>query len=406
VINKERVIMDAMRQIQAFNDGRDPERLRMKYRRMRGNPFAFMRGSSHLFYDRLAKRGIFKSAPLTWVCGDLHVENFGSYKGDNRLVYFDINDFDEAALAPASWDLVRMLASLRVFADGASLSALEQQSLCNDFLKTYALSLALGKAYWVERETSEGLVRRLLDGLRDRQRPQFLDSRTQMRGRKRILRVDGLYALPASDVQRATVMDFMGDFAQAQDNPSFYKVLDIARRVAGTGSLGVDRYVVLVAGKGSPDGNYLLDLKQSLASSLAANLKIAQPRWPTEAHRVVTLQRRLQAVSMAFLQPVLVGDLAYVLRGLQPSEDRVTLDRSTPMRELSRLVATMGRLVAWAQLRSAGREGSAIADELVDFGRRRKWQDKLLSASTDCAQQVRKDSAAFDAAYDDGIFRV
>lgn len=398
--------MDAMRQIQQFNEGRDPERLQMKYHRMRSNAFAFMRGSNHLFYDQLPKKGIFKSSPLTWVCGDLHVENFGSYKGDNRLVYFDINDFDEAVLAPASLDLVRMLASLRVFADGASATGNEQKSLCTDFLKAYCLSLALGKAYWVERETSQGLVRRLLEGLRDRQRAQFLDSRTQMKGKKRILRVDDGQALPVSAVQRATIRDFMGDFAQAQANPGFYRVLDIARRVAGTGSLGVDRYVILVAGKGSPDGNYLLDLKQCHASSLAANLRIPQPRWATQAHRVVTLQRRLQAVSMAFLQPVLVGGGAYVLRGLQPSEDTVTLDGSTPMSELSPLVMTMGRLVAWAQLRSAGREGSAIADELVDFGRRRKWQDKLLSVSTECAQQVRKDSATFDAAYDDGVFRV
>ncbi len=45
------------------------------------------------------------------------MENFGSYKGDNRQVYFDINDFDEGALAPASWDLVRLLASIQCGAD-------------------------------------------------------------------------------------------------------------------------------------------------------------------------------------------------------------------------------------------------------------------------------------------------
>jgi uncharacterized protein (DUF2252 family) len=72
---------------------------------MRASPFAFLRGSCHLFYDRLPRGGIFRSSPLAWSCGDLHLENFGSFKGDNRLVYFDINDFDESALAPASWDL-------------------------------------------------------------------------------------------------------------------------------------------------------------------------------------------------------------------------------------------------------------------------------------------------------------
>ena len=41
-------------------------------------------------------------SPVCWICGDLHIENFGSYKGDNRLVYFDLNDFDESILAPVS----------------------------------------------------------------------------------------------------------------------------------------------------------------------------------------------------------------------------------------------------------------------------------------------------------------
>src|SRR5712671_315 len=53
-------------------------------------------------------------APLVWVCGDLHLENFGSFHGDDGRANFDVNDFDEAALAPASWDLARLLTSLHL----------------------------------------------------------------------------------------------------------------------------------------------------------------------------------------------------------------------------------------------------------------------------------------------------
>jgi uncharacterized protein (DUF2252 family) len=94
--------MKVVNRILKANQGRDPERLALKYSAMRTDSFIFLRGTCHLFYDRLPKTGICNSAPLTWCCGDLHIENFGSYKGDNRLVYFDLNDFDEAALAPAS----------------------------------------------------------------------------------------------------------------------------------------------------------------------------------------------------------------------------------------------------------------------------------------------------------------
>jgi uncharacterized protein (DUF2252 family) len=397
--------MNVVRRLQAFNAGRDPERLQIKYRLMRASAFAFLRGSDHLFYERLPRGGLFRSAPLVWACGDLHLENFGSYKGDNRLVYFDINDFDEAVLAPASWDLVRLLVSVRVGADSLSFGAREASVLCKDFLAAYVASLTEGKAYWVERDTAHGLVRELLDGLRDRPRAHFLASRTTARGRRRMLKVDGRKALPASAAQRAAVDEFMGAFAARQADPAFFRVIDVARRVAGTDSLGVDRFAILVEGKGSPDGNYLLDLKQALPSSLAPYLKVPQPLWASEAHRVVTLQRRVQAVSMAFLQPVVFNGGAYVLRGLQPAEDRMTLDGSRRSKdELAQALQVMGRTVAWGQLRSAGRGGSAIADELVDFALRRKWQAALLAASKDCAELVRKDWATYASAFDDRVF--
>lgn len=395
--------LDVVRQIQTFNVGRDPERLHLKYRAMRVSAFAFMRGSCHLFYRQLPRGGVFKSAPKVWVCGDLHLENFGSYKGDNRLAYFDINDFDESALAPASWDLVRLLASLRIASDSAVIAEADAQ--CLTFLDAYRAALTLGKAYWVERETATGPIRSLLDDVRNRDRSAFLDTRTVRKGNKRVLRVDGDKAIPVSPVQREEIAQFMQEFASAQPNPDFYRMLDVARRIAGTGSLGVDRYAILVRGKGGPGGNYLLDLKRALPSSLTPCLRVVQPRWKSEAHRIVELQQRIQAVSMAFLQPVHVGETPYVLRALQPSEDRLTLDRALQRTsDMEQTVGAMGRIVAWAHLRSAGREGSAIADELLDFGRREKWKSALLDASKDCAAQVRTDAAQFNAAWDDGAF--
>lgn len=398
--------MDIVREIRSFNKDRDPDRLLLKYRNMRASPFVFLRGTCHLFYERLSRVGVPRSAPLTWVCGDLHLENFGSFKGDNRLVYFDMNDFDEAALAPASWDLVRFLASLWIGAGSISVRSREARKLCEIFIESYAAALCAGKAYWVERDTAQGLVRVLLDGLRERQRSQFLASRTDIKGRRRLLRTDGMKAFPASDEQRATVVGVVDQYAALQADPKFYRVLDVARRIAGTGSLGVDRYAILVEGKGSPDGNYVLDLKQALPSSLLPHLKAAQPKWKSEAHRVVALQRRLQAVSMAFLQPVMVGGSPYVLRALQPTEDRVTLGGKSAQgaSDLEGVIAVMGKLVAWAQLRSAGREGSAIADELIDFGHRNKWKARVLDASTECAGQVQRDWSTYATAYDDGAF--
>jgi len=398
--------VDVVQEIQVFNQKREAERLQLKYRAMRESPFAFLRGSCHLFYRRLPRGGVFRDAPNVWACGDLHLENFGSYKGDNRLTYFDVNDFDESAIAPASWDLVRFLTSLEVAAAGMAISAAKVERLCRGFVDAYGTALSMGKAYWIERDTADGLVRALLDDLRKRERAAFIAGRTVVKGKRRLLRTDGDKALPASTAQRERVVEFMRGFAKHEPEPGFYRVLDVARRIAGTGSLGVDRYVVLVEGKGPPDGNYLLDLKQTLPSSLTPRLRTPQPAWPSEADRVVAVQQRAQAVPVALLRPVSFRGAPYVLRALQPSEDRIRLDKTGgDMKTLEPLIATMARMVAWAQLRSAGRDGSAIADELMDFGRRKKWRAPLLAAAHEGAVQVRKDAALFNAAYDDGVFR-
>ena len=280
--------------------------------------------------------------------------------------------------------------------------------LCNRFVEVYAASLAHAKAYWVERDTAQGLVRALLDGLRERRRAAFLDTRTVHRGKQRALLVDGNKALPASKAERASVIAFMQAFATTQPDPDFYEVIDVARRIAGTGSLGLGRFVILVRGRGSPDANYLLDLKQCLPSALSPFLKVAQPAWRSDAERVVAVQTRLQAVPVAFLHAVMFDAQPYVLRGLQVSEDRVALGRAAPSArrpaEVREVIETMAQIVAWSHLRSAGRDGSAIADELLDFAQRTKWKTKLLAASEECARQVRLDAATFDAAYDEGVF--
>jgi uncharacterized protein (DUF2252 family) len=179
----------------------------------------------------------------------------------------------------------------------------------------------------------------------------------------------------------------------------------VARRIAGTGSLGVDRYVILVEGKGSPDGNFLIDLKEALPSSVVPHVRTPQPAWQTEAQRVVEVQRRNQAVSQAFLHAVQFNQRSYVLRSLQPSEDRVALsDWNGKLPRLEEVVNSMAELSAWAQLRSGGRQKSSIADELIAFGNRRDWQLPLIELATQCESQVAADWKAYCEAYDGGAF--
>ena len=401
-------MIDVVDNLLDFNAGRDPERLTIKYAKMRTSPYVFLRATCHLFYDRLSANDLPQDAPLGWICGDLHLENFGSYKGENRLVYFDINDFDESALAPVSWDLVRFLASIAVAAKTLRIGPRKAELLSAQFIAAYCETLQTGKATWIERDTAEGLVRHLLDDLKGESRVAHLDKYSKRSKKTRSIICDGLRALKAGKKDRERVIEWVNVFAKKRENSDFFKVLDVARRIAGVGSLGVARYVILVKGRGSPDTNYLLDLKESRPSSLEKHLDAitAQPAFASHAHRVVAVQTRMQAVAMAFLNPIDKRTSTYVLRGIQPSENRVSLDDpDVQFEQISGVITQMGRVVASAQLRSAGLQGSANADALMAFGSARKiWQKSLLKVAQRCAVQNDADWKVFAGAYDLGAF--
>jgi uncharacterized protein (DUF2252 family) len=311
-------------------------------------------------------------------------------------------------LIPASWDIVRVLTSVRLACAELEFSADRVRELVDGLLDSYFQQLHRGSARWLERDTATGPVQELLAAVSERKRVDFLDSRSKLiskNGKKRKLLIDGKKALAASKEQHAQVSEFMEKFAKTQKNPEFYEVLDVARRIAGNGSLGVDRFVVLVRGMGSPDNNYLLDLKQAVPSALTAGLTLKQPTWASEDERIVTLTRRAQAVPVAFLHAVQMNGNNYVLRDLQPSADRVSfVEKGNDERRLNELMQAIGQCTAWSHLRGSGRQGSAIADKLVAFGGDDSWKKVLRKASASCADNISAEWKTYSEAYDDKVF--
>ena len=386
--------------IEHFNSGRDPDGVARKYREMCKSPFSFFRGSAHLFWEDLAaQRTALPDSPPVWACGDLHLENFGAFQGDNGLSYFDLNDFDEAGLAPAIWEVSRFVTSLYVASPQLRLTRVGTNKLVKQFLVAYQTALATGKAGSIERASATGVVRELLERVRKRTRASFVRSRTKLVKGKRRLEIDSKHTLPASANQRTKVEHWFAAFAKSQPNPEFFEILDVARRVAGVASLGLDRYVVLVRGNGGRDGNAVLDAKQARPSSMTSVDKLRQPEWKSEPDRIVSIEHRMQAVVPAMLNAVRIGDGGYVLRELQSTKDRLSLKHLRGHQaNLRSAVETMGHLTAWAQLRSSGRDGSAITDDLVTFGRAADWQKPLIGYCQSYATQVDRDYKQFVAA--------
>jgi len=379
------------------NKGRDPERLAMKYAKMRDSAFSFFRGSSPLYWLRVKQAAGSIKAPSAWICGDLHLENYGTYKGDNRLVYFDINDFDEACLAPATLDILRLGSSVLVAQEGTGLASKQVTALVTQMVDAYGNALTSGKAFQIERPTAPHMIRQLMEKLQTQQRVDFLNRRTELGRKRRRLKVDGVKALPADESQHELVRHLLSGVAAKSINPAFFEVLDVARRIAGTGSLGLERYVVLVKGKGSPDQNYLLDLKLCTRSAAEPCASGQQPEWKSQAHRVAEIQRRMQPVSVGLLQPIKHGKKSFLLRTLSPLEDRINWQKAPSFEHAHarEVLLTMARLSAWSQLRSSGREGSAIADELIEFGAAQRWRQELVDLAHQMAKQAAMDALHF-----------
>jgi uncharacterized protein (DUF2252 family) len=392
--------------IQTFNlsQPRDRALLAQKYALMRSDAFVFLRGTCHLFYQDLPMQSWFKKAPLAWICGDLHIENFGNYKSDQRDLYFDINDFDEAILAPCTWEIVRFLTSILVASKTVEIHRQDAKKLCQQFLMAYAGALVNGKAYSVSKDRAVGMIASLLERKNQEKRLDLLEKRTELVNGERKLKIDPKRSLPIAVATRQNIADWIKDFAQKQADPEFFELLDVTQRIAGTGSLGLERYMLLVKGKGSPDRNYLLDLKRSVSSCLQPFAIWNQPQWQTEAERIVTTQTNMQAVPIAFLHAVEINHKSYVLRELQSTQsptDRLKLEKwDGKLTEVGDLMESLGQTVAWAQLRSSGKNGAVIADELIDFARLDKWSSELINYAEAYSQQVEMDWVEFSKGVD------
>ena len=388
-----------------FNRGREPERLAMKFANMSRDPFVFLRGSCHLFYQRLAELKIVTGGPPAWVCGDLHLENFGTYLGENGLTYFDVNDFDESCLAPATWDILRLATCVLIAAPELGLPGDHGEQLATALVERWRQELTIGKPHWIERKTATGIIGQLMDDLKRRRPEKFLDKRTELKKDKRKLVIDGIKTLAISGDEREELAEFTQGLPATQEEQVFFKFRDAARRIAGTGSLGIARYVVLIEGHGSPDDNILLDLKNSSASAVAKYSPCTQPSWPDNAHRIAAIIQRCQVVPVELLRPVMFRGDDFLLRELQPTADRINLQEAAGNpAEFSAAVLTMGMLAAGGQLRAAGRDGSATADALIAFAKDGAVTATILQAASKMADVTRADFADYRTAYEAGAF--
>jgi uncharacterized protein (DUF2252 family) len=112
----------------------------------------------------------------------------------------------------------------------------------------------------------------------------------------------------------------------------------------------------------------------------------------------------MQAIAPAMLDAMRIGRGGYVLRELQPTTDRLRLEdaRDNP-HHLRSAVKAMAHVTAWAQLRSSGRQGSAITDDLIAFASASGWERRLIDYGRSYAAQVQRDFKQFVDAQEERV---
>jgi len=364
--------MDITEQVLKDNSGRRPEMLLRKWVKMKANAFTFLRGTAPLgqriLHEALPQK-LWSQSPTAWLCGDAHPENAGTYRGWDRQVYFDINDFDESVRASVLWDIGRA---------GTALSFIDA-ALVEPFLAAYREALLGGKAlaYTPATKAASSITLQLLEQVSERKRADFLEEHT--RDGKLLIVPDHTFAL--SKEEKALALSLFKSWAATQPEPQIYKVYDVTGRLAGNGSLGVPRYVFLVKGRKQP---HIIDAKLAAGPALR-DLAGGQPAWSCEAERVATAQRQLQYMPILDLgwHRLPTGE-SYLMKELQPLADRITLERLLK-RDQRAFVGDWAKLLAGCHIRGSGWKGASTLDSLQTWAA--EFQPRSLLGAVKASKQ-------------------
>ena len=336
---------------------REQDLVPVRHGRMMVSPFTFYRGAAKIMAADL------KDTPVagleTQLCGDAHLSNFGVFASPERVLLFDLNDFDETLPGPFEWDVKRMAASFEIAgrnngfspADAraatlASVTAyreamasfaqmgtmdiwyahLDEDELMSAIRNTVAETRKEAKGAKAKKKTGKRDVKQdklaKLAGKRAEKTAAKAHTRDSLQALSKLGElVNGTYRIvsqppivvPSRDLAATyglspdQVMPVIHDQFRAyratlQDDRRHllerFEVVDVARKVVGVGSVGTRAFIVLLQGRDARDPLFL-QVKEATASVLEPYL--GKSRYKQHGERVVQGQRMMQAASDIYL---------------------------------------------------------------------------------------------------------
>jgi uncharacterized protein (DUF2252 family) len=423
---------DPISVLEAQETPRVPELVPLRHARMLASPFAFFRGAAAVMAADLATTPT--SGIRVQACGDAHLVNFGGYESPERSQVFDINDFDETTPGPWEWDVKRLAASVAVAARdlghdetagraavacvvGSYREAMRDFAGQRDLEVWYArLDSTAVADRWSEEITRRDAqrVRRMADKALTKDSVRALASLAErVDGRLRIVseppvivRWEDLVAPNGADEAighiRAALRSYrrtlQPDRAHLLDG---YRIVDLARKVVGVGSVGTRCWIVLLLGRDENDPLFL-QIKEAEASVLEPF--VGRSGFTDHGQRVVEGQRLMQSASDIFLgwsRDRFDGvEHHYYVRQLWDGKMSPNLSSASPQ-----LLSVYGKICGWTLARAHARSGDRIAIASY-LGTKDVFDRAIVEFAVAYTEQNTRDHAAMAAAVESGRLAV
>ncbi|MFD7666615.1 DUF2252 domain-containing protein [Streptomyces sp. NPDC059788] len=411
--------------IERQSASRLPELVPIRYGRMLESPFRFFRGAAAIMAQDLA------AAPSTGLraqlCGDAHLLNFRLLASPERHLVFDVNDFDETLPGPWEWDVKRLSASLVIAGRANGFDGPERAHVVRETVRSYreAMDGFAGMRnldVWYTRIDADELygalgeeldkraqrrVSRALVKARTRDHLQALERLAHVVGDELRIAPDPPLVTPLGDLlpgvererlelQLRELVDRYARTLQADRRALLaqYRVVDMARKVVGVGSVGTRCWILLLLGRDDADPLFL-QAKEAQESVLAPFAGPAPSA--NQGERVVSGQRLMQTTSDMFLGWERVEGLDgrrrdFYLRQLRDWKAIPRTDTMTPG-----VMLLFGRLCGATLARAHARSGDRIAIAAY-LGRSDAFDRALAQFAESYADQNERDHRALEEA--------
>jgi uncharacterized protein (DUF2252 family) len=255
----------------------------------------------------------------------MHVANFGLFGSAERNLVFAINDFDECHPGPWEWDVKRLAASAAVaarFVGGDKAAAADAaRAIVRAYRRNIRRYAETGYLeLWYERIDEAAVLaamsprvrrraERVMDKAREKGHMRMLDRLTEeSQGEHRIIEELPLIVRETHTEEKIPVAIAINAFLKAYTDSlaydrrhllSRYRIVDVARKVVGVGSVGTACWIVLLMGLDNDDPLFL-QVKEASSSVLAPHVDATLP-FDNQGRRVVVGQRLIQGSPDIFL---------------------------------------------------------------------------------------------------------